>query len=85
MEALVSATIQDVLGQTMQKGDDLIHKVVEHLKNDPSWIELYNATGQLLIPSSLCVDDELKEIFAFVQKVGEGPKTNLLLISFCRN
>lgn len=82
VEALVSETVQDILSQRPEgdeQGNELTKKVVEYLESDPSWIELYNATGELLIPSSLDVGEGLIETFTSVQKVSEGPKTSCLL------
>lgn len=71
VEALVSETVQDILSQRPEgdeQGNELTKKVVEYLESDPSWIELYNATGELLIPSSLDVGEGLIETFTSVQK-----------------
>jgi len=90
VEALVSETVQDILSQRSQgdeQGNELIKKVVEYLESEPSWIELYSATGELLIPCSLDVGEGLTETFASVQKVSEGSKASCLLTlrSLCRD
>ncbi|KAL4077208.1 trafficking protein particle complex subunit 10 [Scleroderma yunnanense] len=71
VEALVDDTVQGILRRQPQeydRGSELTQKLVEYLENDSSWIGLYNATGELLIPSSLDIDEGLMEVFTFVQE-----------------
>ncbi|KAG6336920.1 hypothetical protein ID866_2158 [Astraeus odoratus] len=52
----------------------LVDKIIEHLEDDASWVELYNATGEVMIPSSLAVGESLTEALTSVQKVLSQPR-----------
>ncbi|KAI6045646.1 trafficking protein particle complex subunit 10 [Pisolithus marmoratus] len=56
VEALVNKTVEDVLHQLSQESEvstRLVQGIIEYLESDASWVELYNVTGELIIPSSL--------------------------------
>lgn len=72
MEALVHETLDDVLAQTLHiasQGRELAADVIQCLEDHSAWVELYNATGELLIPNTLEIHEELGELFSSLQKV----------------
>lgn len=76
VEALVNKAVEDALRQLSQESDvgtKLVQAIIEYLECDASWVELYNTTGELIIPSSLDVGEELEEAFSSVQKILSQP------------
>ncbi|KAI6005747.1 trafficking protein particle complex subunit 10 [Pisolithus albus] len=76
VEALVNQTVEDVLHQLSQEpevGTKIVQGIIEYLECDASWVELYNITGELIIPSALDVGEGAKEAFSSVQKILSQP------------
>ncbi|KAI6132070.1 trafficking protein particle complex subunit 10 [Pisolithus croceorrhizus] len=76
VEALVNKTVEDVLHQLSQEseiGTKMVQGIIEYLECDASWVELYNTTGELIIPSTLDVGGEAQEVFSSVQKILSQP------------
>lgn len=72
MVALIQEIIDDILAQTshdVSQGRDLAENVIQYLEGNTAWVELYGVTGELLIPSTLEVQEGLKELFASLQQV----------------
>lgn len=72
VETLVNQTVEDVLhplSQEPEVGTKIVQGIIEYLECDASWVELYNITGELIIPSALDVGEGAKEVFSSVQKV----------------
>lgn len=70
--ALVQETIDDILAQTSQnvsQGRELAVNIIRYLEGDAAWVELYSATGELLIPSTLEIHEGLRELFTSLQQV----------------
>jgi len=70
--ALVHKILDDVLAQTLHiasQGRELATNVIQYLEDHSAWVELYNATGELLIPSTLEIHEGLGELFSALQKV----------------
>lgn len=70
--ALVQETIDDILAQTshnVSQGRELAANITQYLEGDAAWVELYNATGELLIPSILEINEGLRELFISLQQV----------------
>ncbi|KAI9571283.1 hypothetical protein HD554DRAFT_2169127 [Boletus coccyginus] len=73
VEALVHETLDDVLAQTLHiapRGRELAANVIQCLEDHSAWVELYNATGELLIPDTLEIHEGLGELFSSLQKAG---------------
>ncbi|KAI6109597.1 trafficking protein particle complex subunit 10 [Pisolithus sp. B1] len=76
VEALVNKTVEDVLHQLSQEsevGTKIVQGIIEYLECDASWVALYNITGELIIPTTLDVGGEAKEVFSSVQKILSQP------------
>ncbi|KAI6036383.1 trafficking protein particle complex subunit 10 [Pisolithus microcarpus] len=76
VEALVNQIVEDVLHQLSQEpevGTKIVQGIIEYLECDASWVELYNITGELIIPSALDVGEGTKEAFSSVQKTLSQP------------
>ncbi|KAF8559837.1 hypothetical protein OG21DRAFT_1453301 [Imleria badia] len=69
--ALTHAVLDDLLAQTSHnapQGQELAASVIQYLEGDAAWVELYNATGELLIPSTLEIHEGLRELFTSLQE-----------------
>ena len=63
--ALVEEITDDILAQTshnLSQGRELVTNIIQYLDDDAAWIELYCATGELLIPNTLEIHGELREL-----------------------
>ena len=72
MVALTRAILDDLLAQTSHnasQGRELAASVIQYLEGDAAWVERYNATGELLIPSTLEIHEGHRELFASLQEV----------------
>ncbi|KIJ69219.1 hypothetical protein HYDPIDRAFT_80628 [Hydnomerulius pinastri MD-312] len=75
VEALVNKTVEDVLTNVAEgshdtsQGRQLADKAIEYLEVDTAWVEVYSATGELVIPTSLEVSEGLRGLFASLQKI----------------
>lgn len=70
--ALVQEIIDDVLAQTLHnisQGRELAANIAQYLDGDTSWVELYCATGELLIPSTVETREGLRGLFTSLQQV----------------
>ncbi|KAF8136643.1 trafficking protein particle complex subunit 10 [Boletus edulis] len=70
--ALIHAMLDDILAQTshhVSQGRELGASVIQYLESDTAWVELYSATGELLIPSTLEIQEGLGELFTSLQQV----------------
>lgn len=72
MIALVQEITDDILAQASHnasQGRELVANIVQALDDDATWVELYCATGELLIPSTSEIHEELRELFTSLQQV----------------
>lgn len=70
--ALVHEILNDVLAQTphnASQGRELAATVIQYLEGETAWVELYSATGELLVPSTLEIHEGLRELFTSLQQV----------------
>ncbi|KAG6376390.1 trafficking protein particle complex subunit 10 [Boletus reticuloceps] len=70
--ALIHAILDDILARTSHhasRGRELGASVIQYLESDTAWVELYSATGELLIPSTaLEIEEGLGELFTTLQQ-----------------
>lgn len=64
--------VGDHLAQTSHdalQGRELTTKIIRYLVDDDAWVDLYRATGELVIPSTLEIQEDLKDLFTALQQV----------------
>lgn len=72
VELLVNDAVDNVLCRWPEKFHHrrrIMENMIDCLEHDSSWVMLYNASGELVIPRPLDVDEELGEIYSSVQEV----------------
>ena len=69
---MVHQIVDDHLAQTSHdtlQGRELTTKIIRYLVDDDAWVDLYRATGELVIPSTLEIQEDLKDLFTALQQV----------------
>jgi len=69
--ALIHAIIDDLVAQlshTPSQGRELARSIIQYLDGDAGWTELYSATGELLVPSTLEIPEGIRELFSTLQQ-----------------
>ncbi|KAF9227601.1 hypothetical protein BS17DRAFT_746219 [Gyrodon lividus] len=72
VEALVNKEVEHVLLEKsldVSQGQELTAEVIKYLDNDAAWVELYSATGKLVIPTPLEITKGLEESFESLQEI----------------
>lgn len=74
--AEVAALVQNITDEILPRashnvsqGRELVAKIIQYLDDNAAWVELYCATGELLIPDTLEIHEELRELFTSLQQV----------------
>lgn len=84
--ALIHAIIDDLVAQlshTPSQGRELARSIIQYLDGDAGWTELYSATGELLVPSTLEIPEGIRKLFSTLQQVPYVVLTRLAPIHFC--
>lgn len=73
--SIVEETVRTTLNE-LEKSQDLrplvVPVIIKSLERDPSWVSMYNITGEIDVPETKPVEEEIANVLTAVKEVTNG-------------